>query len=90
MRNGSFVVQPSSWPLCDSDFEAVVASARREGVSENEIDTIKAGSSLHSIAIMWLAEDRKIRIKEEQEGKREKKRGARSQVYSPSISFTSF
>jgi len=80
MRNGSFVVEPSVWPLTESAFEKIVASARDEGVSEPSVESdlvAKAGSTLHSVAILWLAQDRRMRANEEREGKRVKKRGAR-------------
>jgi CCR4-NOT complex subunit CAF16 len=80
MRNGSFVVEPTSWPISESSFVQIVSAAHDEGVPEAEIDFKKAGSTLHSVAILWLAQDRRLRAKEEKEGKREKKRGARIAV----------
>ena len=80
MRNGSFVVGPVQWPLDGVRHLEMIKVAKNEGVPDDEADPVKAGSTLHSIAIMWLSEDRQIRLKEEQEGKRMKKRGARVQV----------
>lgn len=77
MRNGSFVVEPTSWPISEPSFAQIVSAAHDDGVPEAEIDFKKAGSTLHSVAILWLAQDRRLRAKEEKEGKREKKRGAR-------------
>ena len=67
---------PCAWPLSEKEHEKLLLKAKEEGVPESERDVAKAGSTLHSIAIMWLSEDRQIRIREENKGNREKKRGA--------------
>lgn len=67
MNDGSFSLNPTPWPLNPAD-------------TSLDPQLLKAGSSLHSIALYWLAGDRALRIQEEKEGKRSKTRGARTQV----------
>ncbi|KAF5364935.1 hypothetical protein D9758_008089 [Tetrapyrgos nigripes] len=67
MRDGSFVLNPSPWPLDLSYF------------SPNGTQT----PTLHSIALKWLSDDRRLRIKEEKEGKRKQSRGARDALGTP-------
>ncbi|KAK7457074.1 CCR4-NOT regulatory complex component [Stygiomarasmius scandens] len=67
MRDGSFVLEPSPWPLDSSSF----------GTNSTKTPT------LHSIALKWLSDDRALRIKEEKEGKRKKSRGARDALGVP-------
>ncbi|KAF5391212.1 hypothetical protein D9757_003075 [Collybiopsis confluens] len=65
MNDGQFVLNPTPWPFDPTTYPALDAGL------------IKAGSSLHSIALYWLAADRELRIREEREGKRVKTRGPR-------------
>jgi CCR4-NOT complex subunit CAF16 len=59
MRFGSFVVEPTSWPMS--------SDPRKDGF---------ANSSLYTVALQWLKEDREHRIELERQGEK-KQRGAR-------------
>jgi CCR4-NOT complex subunit CAF16 len=74
MRNGTFITHPILWPLQEEDEKTLLPTL------ENAVDRRKAGSTLHAIALMWLAEDRRLRKEDEKQGKVEKTRGARFQV----------
>ncbi|KAL0578581.1 CCR4-NOT regulatory complex component [Marasmius crinis-equi] len=67
MRDGAFVLNPTPWPLNPS-------------LLPPESKMIKTGTLLHSVALMWLSEDRALRLREEREGKRPAVRGARIQA----------
>jgi len=66
MNDGSFSLNPTPWPLNPAD-------------TSLDPQLLRAGSSLHSIALYWLAGDRALRIQQEKEGKRSKTRGPRTQ-----------
>jgi CCR4-NOT complex subunit CAF16 len=59
MRFGSFVVEPTPWPMS--------TEPSKDGY---------ANSSLYTVALQWLREDRKHRIELERQGEK-KQRGAR-------------
>ncbi|KIK64014.1 hypothetical protein GYMLUDRAFT_427166 [Collybiopsis luxurians FD-317 M1] len=77
MNDGSFVLNPTPWPFNPAD-------------PALNPQVVKAGSSLHSIALYWLANDRALRIKEEKEGKRAKTRGPRTQATPSDVDRESF
>ncbi|KAJ3763183.1 P-loop containing nucleoside triphosphate hydrolase protein [Lentinula raphanica] len=75
MRDGSFVLNPTPWPL---------------SVDVENAELLKAGSTLHAIALHWLAADRALRIQEEKEGKRAKTRGRRINIAPGDVDRESF
>lgn len=64
MRFGTFVTEPTPWPLQTSTFDATQTTAMHANPS-----------FLYSIALQWLTEDREYRRELEKQGK--KTRGAR-------------
>ncbi|KAJ3740156.1 P-loop containing nucleoside triphosphate hydrolase protein [Lentinula detonsa] len=58
--------------------------------SADNTELIKMGTTLHSIALRWLADDRALRIREEKEGKRSKTRGRRSNTAPDDVDRESF
>jgi len=75
MRFGTFVTEPTPWPLQTSTFDATQTTAMHANPS-----------FLYSIALQWLAEDREYRRELEKQGK--KTRGARREEPVPSDSGT--
>lgn len=76
MRDGYFVAPPTPWPSADEleQDQSLLANV----VPGRPI--MMAGSSLHSLALGWLKEDREIRIRAEKSGERAKTRGPRYHV----------
>lgn len=65
MRLGTLVSPPALWPLNSSAFKT---------------DDKHTGSTLHSVALNWLREDRQHRTQEEKAGRRTKSRGPKNEV----------
>jgi len=75
MRDGYFVETPIPWPLVN---EPVVDQDRQVSPLPAALnDVSRAGSSLHSMVLRWLKEDREVRRSAEERRERAKTRGAR-------------
>jgi len=75
MRDGYFAAPPTPWPFAD-ELEQDRSSPTLANVVPGR-PIVMAGSSLHSLALGWLKEDREIRIRAEKSGERAKTRGPR-------------